>query len=36
MVLDQAAGLWGAQSYLLRLAGPLSERGVELVLARLR
>ena len=31
-VLDQAAGLWGAQSYLLRLAGPLSERGFDLVL----
>lgn len=31
-VLDQAAGLWGAQSYLLRLAGPLSQRGFDLVL----
>jgi glycosyltransferase involved in cell wall biosynthesis/polysaccharide pyruvyl transferase WcaK-like protein len=32
-VLDQAAGLWGAQSYLLRLAAPLAERGFDLVLA---
>ena len=33
MVLDQAAGLWGAQSYLLRLAGPLADRGIEMTLA---
>ena len=32
-VLDQAAGVWGAQSYLLRLAEPLARRGFDLVLA---
>jgi glycosyltransferase involved in cell wall biosynthesis len=32
LVLDQAVGLWGAQRYLERLALPLAERGVELVL----
>lgn len=33
MVLDQAPGVWGAQQYLLRLAGPLADRGIDLVLA---
>ncbi len=33
LVLDQARGVWGAQQYLLRLAAPLAERGVDLVLA---
>lgn len=32
LVLDQAVGLWGAQQYLIRLAGPMAERGFELVL----
>ncbi|MGH8891131.1 MAG: glycosyltransferase family 4 protein [Acidothermaceae bacterium] len=33
LVLDQAVGLWGAQRYLLRLAGPLHDLGIDLVLA---
>ena len=33
LVLDQAVGLWGAQAVLLRLARPLADRGVDLVLA---
>jgi glycosyltransferase involved in cell wall biosynthesis len=33
LVIDQAKGVWGAQSYLLRLAPLLREFGVELTLA---
>jgi len=32
LVLDQAVGVWGAQRYLLRLAGPLHDLGIDLVL----
>jgi len=33
LVVDVAAGVWGAQAYLLRLAEPMRRRGYELVLA---
>lgn len=33
LVLDTAPGVWGAQNYLLRMVGPLAERGVDLILA---
>jgi glycosyltransferase involved in cell wall biosynthesis/polysaccharide pyruvyl transferase WcaK-like protein len=33
LVLDTARGVWGAQSYLLRLVEPMARRGYELVLA---
>src|SRR5437868_1799642 len=33
LVVDQAVGLWGAQRCLLKLAAPLADVGIELVLA---